>query len=117
MVLADALGDILLTAGMKQVGEVTVLRPRELWIMVRRAMGNPLIGLGVSCLAIGFFLFLTLLSWADLSLVMPMTALGYPVSVLGTRYLLKENVSTQRFMGTVLICIGVALISLNSTVS
>ncbi len=111
MVLSDSIGDILLSKGMKQVGEVEFKRSPELIKLVRRAIINPYLGLGVFCMAIAFFMFISLLSWSDLSFVMPMTALGYVVSVLGAGYFLQEKVSSGRLFGTMFICIGVALIS------
>lgn len=115
LVLVDSAGNIFFTKGMKQVGEVTTLRLPELLRLAQRAVNNPMLGLGMVCMTIGFFLFIALLSWADLSFVKPATALGYPVSILGTRYILKENVTAARLAGAVFICIGVALISLNSS--
>lgn len=114
MVLAASTGDILLTAGMKQVGEVSSLHLRSLMRLAGRVVMNPLISLGVGCMAADFFLFIALLSRVDLSLIMPMTALSYPVSVLGSRYILKERLTTARLLGAGLIGIGVACISLNS---
>ena len=65
-------------------------------------------------MATDFFLFIALLSWADLSLVMPMTALSYPLSALGSYYFLKESLTIGRLAGTGLISIGVAFVSLSS---
>ena len=113
VVLVDSAGNIFFTKGMKQVGEVTTLQLPELLRLAKRAVNNSMLGLGMVCMTIGFFLFIVLLSWADLSFIMPATALGYPVSILGTRYILKENVTAARFAGAVFVCIGVALISLN----
>lgn len=101
-----------MTRGMKQVGEVTTLQPRKLLKLARRAMKNPMIWLGLLCLAVSFCMFLALLSWADLSFVVPMTAPSYALSTLGARYFLKENVTTERWLGILFICIGVALVSL-----
>ncbi|HKV41993.1 MAG TPA: EamA family transporter, partial [Blastocatellia bacterium] len=89
------------------------LRLRELVRIARRAIVNPMLGLGILCMAIAFFTFLTLLGRADLSFVLPLTALGTAVSVLGARYILKEEVTAARWAGTVCICVGVALISMN----
>ena len=114
VVLADAGGNICLTRGMKQMGEVTTLRPRELVRLGRRALGTPMLGLGIGCMAVAFFAFMAVLSWADLSLVQPATALGFVISVLGARYLLNERVTTARWIGTICISIGIALISLTS---
>ena len=93
------------------MGEVDTLQARQLLRLARRASSNPMIGLGVLCMTIAFFLFITLLSKADLSFILPETALGYPISLLGARYILKEKVTTARLIGTILVCIGVALVS------
>jgi len=113
LVLADCAGTLFLSRGMKQVGEVSTMRPQELLRIARRALRNPLLGLGVFCLAISFFMLISLLSWADLSFVLPATALTDAVNMLGTRFILKEKVTAMRWLSTVFICIGVALISLN----
>jgi len=114
LVAADSAGNILISTGMKQVGEVGALRLREVIRIARRALTNPALGLGVLCMAVAFFSFLGLLAGADLSFVLPVTSLGYVVSVLGAKYILGEDVTVDRWIGTVLICAGVALISLNS---
>jgi len=67
---------------------------------------------GIFFLAIFFFSFLIVLSWADLSLVFPAKSLVYVVSTLGAKWILKETVSLQRWGGIFLVCLGVALISL-----
>jgi drug/metabolite transporter (DMT)-like permease len=56
---------------------------------------------------------LALLSWADVSVVVPATALTYVVAALGAKYLLNEKVAPLRWAGVLLVCIGVALISLS----
>lgn len=114
MVFAASAGDLLLAAGMKQVGAVTTLHVRSLLRLIRRALTNPFIGLGVVCMAADFFLFIALLSWADLSLIMPMTALSYPLSALGSYYFLRESLTVGRLAGTGLIGVGVAFVSLSS---
>lgn len=113
MALASSLGDMLLAAGMKQVGEVTTINLRSLLRLAHRTFTNPLIGLGILCLTADFFWFITLLSWVDLSLILPMTTLSYPISILGSHYILKEKLTTGRIAGTGLIGIGVAFISMN----
>lgn len=115
LVLIDSAGNLFISRGMKQVGEVATLQPQELLRLGSRALMTPIIWLGILCAAITFFLFLNLLSWADLSFVQPATALGYPLNVLNAQYILKENVTPVRWLGTVFICIGVALVSLSSS--
>ncbi|XGV95227.1 MAG: EamA family transporter [Leptolyngbya sp. BL-A-14] len=122
MVVAASAGDILVAAGMKRVGEVPKLEwhmdkvalIKSLFKVAQRVLTSPLIGLGVLCMAVDFFLFIALLSRADLSLITPMTALSYPISILGSHYFLKERLTSGRLMGASIIGIGVALISLNA---
>lgn len=112
LIMADSVGNILITTGMKQVGDVGALRLSEVFRIARRALTNPMLGLGILCMAIAFFSFLGLLAGADLSFVLPATSLAYVISVLGAKYILKEDVTVDRWIGTILICVGVALISL-----
>jgi uncharacterized membrane protein len=114
LVLADSSGNLLLTRGMKQVGKVATLKPKELWQVLGRVVSNPLLRWGVFCMAVTFFMFIALLSWADLSFVLPATALTEPVNMLGTKFVLKEKVTKVRWISTVLICMGLILISLPS---
>ncbi|PYP83066.1 MAG: hypothetical protein DMF61_24285 [Blastocatellia bacterium AA13] len=114
VVLSDSAGNVFVTKGMKEVGEVTSYRPMALLRVARQALTNVMMAMGVLCMAVAFFSFIALLSWADLSFVLPATALGYVVSVVGAHYVLKENISAARWIGTIIICLGVALISLNS---
>ncbi len=114
LVLVDSTGTLLIAQGMKQVGEISSLQPRRLLRMGRRIVTNHLLWLGFVFQTSTFFLFLTLLSWANLSLVIPMAASGYVINILGAQFLLKERVTKERWIGTLLICVGVALVSLNS---
>jgi bacterial/archaeal transporter family protein len=112
IVLTDAAGDICVTKGMKQVGAIYRVRLREILRLVCRAIRTPILGLGVLCSAISFFLFLWLLSWTDLSFAVPATAVIYVFSTLGARFILHEKVTRARWVGSILICLGVALTSL-----
>ena len=64
------------------------------------------------CLAVSFFSFLAVLSWADLSFVVPATAIVYAVTVLGAKFILREHIDGMRWAGTLLVCLGVALVCL-----
>ena len=114
LVLADSAGNVFLTLGMKQVGKVATVKPKELWLVLGRVVGNLQLRWGVFCMAVTFFMFIALLSWADLSFVLPATALTEPVNMLGSKFVLKEKITKIRSVSTVLICIGLILISLPS---
>jgi len=112
VVLSNAAGDVLLTKGMKQVGDVSAVSRLEILRTIKRIAGNLNFVVGVACLAVSFFSFLTVLSWANLSFVVPATALVYVVTVLGAKFFLKEQIDRMRWAGTLLVCFGVALICL-----
>ena len=110
VVFADAMGNMALRRGMEQIGDVTLFRFREVPSLISRMIRNKMLGLGVLCIAAAFFLFMALLSWADLSFALPATALNSVVNTLGARVLLKENVTAGRWVGIFLICGGAALL-------
>jgi uncharacterized membrane protein len=58
---------------------------------------------------LSFFSFLALLSWADLSFIVPATALNYVVGAAGSALFLREQVDRMRWAGVLLVCIGVAV--------
>jgi drug/metabolite transporter (DMT)-like permease len=112
VVLSNSVGEVFMTRGMKQVGEVSTLRPRELLSIVCQVFANKNFLAGIFCMAVSFFAFLTVLSWADLSFIVPATSLGYVITTFGAKFILKEQVSHLRWVGTLLVCLGAALVSL-----
>ncbi|MBI2159625.1 MAG: hypothetical protein HYU25_04405, partial [Candidatus Rokubacteria bacterium] len=85
-------GHVMLSKGMKMVGDLTEAPASMLGGMVGRAVSNPWLGLGVALQATFFFLYLTLLSRAHVSQVLPMTAIDYIVVALLAQLLLAETV-------------------------
>lgn len=112
IILAGSLGDVFIAKGMKRVGKISTLRLRELALIGKSMVRNAAFLLGILCLAISFCAFLAVLSWADLSFIVPATSLSFVVSTLGAKWLLKERINRLRWLGTLLVCAGVALLSL-----
>jgi drug/metabolite transporter (DMT)-like permease len=107
VMLTAAVGDTLLSHGMKQVGPVSV---QHLGLLLT-AMKNPWVVGGILCL-LGFFAsYLTALSWADLTFVLPSTAFGYVVVALLARFWQHEAVSVYRWAGIALIVCGVGFVA------
>jgi uncharacterized membrane protein len=112
VVLGGSAGDVFITKGMKQIGEISTLHPGELASIAGRVVTNANFLIGIFCMACSFFAFLAVLSWADLSFVLPATSLSFVITTLGAKLILKEEISRLRLAGTLLVCLGVALISL-----
>jgi drug/metabolite transporter (DMT)-like permease len=72
---------------------------------------RPWVSLGVLLLILWMLSRMALLSWADLSYVLPVTSIGYVLVALAGRILLHEEISIKRWAGIVLIVAGVALVS------
>ena len=110
VVVANALGNVILRHGMQQVGSIASYRPLDLIFSSLRALANPFVLAGVSLLVVFFLAHMIVLSWADLSYVLPMTSTGYIlVTVLGWWWL-GEAVGPGRWVGTIVITAGVILV-------
>ncbi len=79
---------------------------------LKKIFSNLFLWGGVLFFTVAFFSFLTLLSWANLSFVLPATALSYLVNTFAARFVLNERVPVGRWLGTIFIGMGVALLSL-----
>ncbi|MGA9772611.1 MAG: EamA family transporter [Blastocatellia bacterium] len=112
VVMGSSIGDVFITKGMKEVGEISTLRPGALVLIVKRTITNKFFLAGVFFLAISYFSFLVALALADLSLVVPATSIGFVIKTIGAKFFLKERITAVRWAGILLVCIGVALISL-----
>jgi drug/metabolite transporter (DMT)-like permease len=112
VVLGGSAGDVFVTKGMKQIGEISTVRPRRLASIAIRVLANKNFLTGIFFMACSFFAFLAVLSWADLSFVLPATSLSFVITTFGAKFILKEKISRVRLAGTLLVCLGVALISL-----
>ncbi len=105
--LCAPLGDTCLSRGMTHVAPISLAQPASLVA----AVFTPWIALGIALL-IGFFAsYLTALSWADLTFVLPATAFGNVIVALLSRFWLHETISLQRWLGIALITIGVGFVA------
>lgn len=110
IVFSNAGGDVYLTRGMKEIGDVSAISPVQFLGVLKRILTNRNFLFGVFCLSVSFFSFLAVLSWADLSFVVPATSIVYVVTILGAKFILKEEINRLRWAGTLLVCFGVALV-------
>jgi uncharacterized membrane protein len=109
MVVCANVGDLLLKRGMLQVGAVQ-MSPLGIWRALISTIHNGAIWLAILFL-IGFTVcYMTAVSWADYSYVMPAGAFGYAVQTTLAVVVLHEAVNTQRWVGVTLIVTGVLLV-------
>jgi drug/metabolite transporter (DMT)-like permease len=110
VIIFGAFGDCSLSRGMKQVGEISLTHWQKIFV----ALTNPWVVVGI-LLLLGFFAsYLTSLSWADLTYVLPATAVGYVLIALLARFFLHEEVSVVRWIGIALIVAGVGFVASGS---
>lgn len=110
-VLFGGTGHVMLSKGMKSIGDLTEASGARLGPMIAHAVTSPWVLLGVALQASFFFLYLTLLSRADVSQLLPMTAMDYIVVALLAQWLLTEAVTPTRWAGIACIITGVVLIT------
>ena len=105
--LSAPLGDTCLSRGMTHLPVISLAHPASLVT----AVFTPWIAAGITLL-IGFFAsYLTALSWADLTFVLPATAFGNVIVALLSKFWLREPISLERWAGIVLITIGVGFVA------
>ena len=108
VVLTQALGNFALNWGMKHQSADLGFSP----VTYIETIFQPWVALGVALLVLWLLTRMMLLSWADLSFVLPVTAIGYVITALIGKYFFQEQISWQRWMGTLLIFAGIVLVGL-----
>jgi drug/metabolite transporter (DMT)-like permease len=103
-------GELCVTRAMKVVGEVKDFRPFALVRVFARALRVSWMWAGLSLMGTAFFSLLAVLSRENVSLVVPVTALNYGAGALGGKLFLGERVTSRRWAGVLLVCIGVAVV-------
>lgn len=107
----EALGVVFLSQGLKEIGGAPKINFTEITRLVGRGLTNRHILLGVLLETIFFVALLVLLSRWDVSLIWPLTALGFVLTTLAARFLRHEEVSSVRWSGVFLIMAGAALVA------
>jgi len=106
-----AIGEMLLKIGMDQLGEVSINSFGDLARHPLIIFRSRVLLLALLFMATHFYSYLTLLSLADLSWVLPMNSISFVFGVLLAQFVLKEQVSAGRWIGTLIICFGVYLVA------
>jgi len=112
---ATATGQVLIRRGMQQVGSLEGYAPLAVLAYFAQALSNNYVVGGTIMNGIFYFLLLTVLSWTQVTVAIPFTALEYGFAALLAVTLLQEAVPPIRWLGIVLIVVGVALVGLGGS--
>lgn len=108
---AATIGDIFLAQAMQAIGEVHVTSLSQALDLGAHIFSTPKVWLALVLFAVFFFLWMTVLSYEDLSFALPLTALTYLMNAVLVGPFLGEVVTPLRWFGTILIGVGVALVT------
>jgi drug/metabolite transporter (DMT)-like permease len=106
-------GDSLLARGMKELGGVSLHNLPGLLL----AILNPWVTAGILLLLAFFACYMSALSWADLTYVLPATSLGYVLVALIARFSFHEEISPTRWLGIALIAAGVGFVAAGPSIT
>jgi drug/metabolite transporter (DMT)-like permease len=110
IVCASTAGELCITRAMKIVGEVNNFHPFEVLRVIGRAVRLRWMWIGLMLMLLAFLCMLIVLSSENVSFVVPATALSYAAEAYGSRVFLGERITSLRWVGVVLVCVGVALV-------
>jgi drug/metabolite transporter (DMT)-like permease len=102
VVLFSAIGNLLLAWGMKHLPGAMGIDPLD----YVRAMLSPVVALGITLLTLWMLTRMTLMSWADLSVVLPITSVGYIAAAVLGRLCLNEVITVRGWVGIAFIFVG-----------
>lgn len=110
IIVGGTAGELSVTRAMKQIGEVQNFSPSNLFRVIGRAFCIGWMWFGLLLMALSFFALLMVLSWENVSFVVPVTALSYVFGAFGGKFLLGEQIEARRWIGVALVCLGVLLV-------
>ena len=107
----EAVGVVFLSQGLHEIGQVKTVSAGEIMRIIARGAANRNILLGILFEACFFGVLLYLLSQKDVSLIWPLTSLGFVITALAARMVRHEEISALRWTGVVVIVIGASLVA------
>src|SRR5271170_6779365 len=110
MVIFGLLGNVLLGKAMKRIGPASIGTPAEALDVLSRVLTSGTIWLGIGSLITFFVAYMLVLSWADYSYVQPAASVAYAMVALLAHFMLREVVTPLRWMGVLIICLGVLVV-------
>lgn len=112
----EAIGVVLLSKGLKEIGEVKRVSVSEVARLIGRGATNRFILIGMVFETLFFAGMVTLMAQADISFIWPLSALGLVLTTFAAKFFLHEQVSSTRWAGVFLMMAGAALITYSEKV-
>lgn len=109
--ILEAVGVVLLSQGLHDIGEVKRISIGEIGRIIGRGATNGHILLGVAFEAAFFGVLLYLLSQRDVSLIWPLTSLGFVITAIAAKFIRHEEINALRWSGVALIVAGAMLVA------
>jgi uncharacterized membrane protein len=114
--ILENIGVVFIKGGLNQISLPSQASASAMVRVVQAGFTNHKIILGVALEAAFFGCFLYLLSQRDVSLIWPLTSIGFIVATLAAKFILDEPVSAVRWAGVILITLGAFLTSYSESV-
>jgi len=103
-------GELCVSRAMRGMGELHDFSAKSIVDFVLRALRQPWMWVGVAMMAVGFFSLLAVLSFRDVSFVVPVSALSYAAGAFGAKAFLGERIGHNRWLGIAIVCVGVTIV-------
>jgi drug/metabolite transporter (DMT)-like permease len=110
IVVAGTAGELAVSRAMKGVGEVHDFRPKSVLRFVLQSFRLPWMWVGIALMSLAFFSLLAILSFRQVSFVVPISALSYAAGAFGAKLFLGERISRNRWIGIAIVCLGVTIV-------
>jgi drug/metabolite transporter (DMT)-like permease len=110
IVVAGTAGELCVSRAMKSIGEVHDFSPKSILSFALHSLRLPWMWLGIALMSLGFFSLLAILSFQEVSFVVPVSALSYAAGAFGAKAFLGECVSRSRWIGIAVVCLGVTIV-------
>ena len=110
IVVAGTAGELFVSRAMKDVGEVHNFSPKSILRFVLQSFRLPSMWAGIALMSLGFFSLLAILSFRQVSFVVPVSAVSYAAGGLGAKAFLGERISRNRWIGIAMVCLGVTIV-------
>lgn len=110
IVVAGTGGELCVSRAMKGIGEVHDFSPKSILGFVLQSLRLPWMWAGIALMSLGFFSLLAILSFLEVSFVVPVSALSYAAGAFGAKAFLGERINQNRWIGIAIVCLGVTIV-------